>query len=326
MSKELTCRERVWRVLNGELPDRVPFNFWMDRDKMAEYDQKWGADFRITHYGVDVVETFVGLPWWAGLPRETIDDGKTVWQTMPMLGSIAEAVDLALPDPADPNVYADIAAKRALYPDKAIFALMLAPLDILSPLRLCGLYTDVLDYPDTIHQMLKRVRPVLIEAARRTCELDIDVLYLAGDICGRDGALYSPKILREFLFDYVREVITLAHDCGKKVFYHSDGLLMGILDIYIEYGIDGCNPLEPRYNDPAEFVRRTDGKLILYGGLDNCNIIPGGTVDEVREHVRSQFDMLGRGGRMIFSSHDIPSGCPQENLDAMVECIKACRY
>ena len=138
--------------------------------------------------------------------------------------------------------------------------------------------------------------------------------------------MVSPRHLREFLFDYVKEVVEVAHAAGKKVFYHSDGLLLDILDVYIEYGIDGCNPLEPRYNDAREFVRRTDGKLMLYGGLDNCDIIPNGTVDQVREHVRSQFDILGWQGRLIFSSHDIPSYCPLDNLDAMVDEIKACRY
>ena len=152
------------------------------------------------------------------------------------------------------------------------------------------------------------------------------MLYLAADICGRDGALVSPKPLREFYFDYLREVIDIAHEAGKKLFYHSDGYLMDILDLYVEYGIDGCNPLEPRYNDAREFADRFGDNLMLYGGGDNCGVIPDGTPDQVREHVRSRFDILGSGGRYIFSTHDIPSHCPLENLDAMVDEIKRCRY
>lgn len=326
MTSEMTSRERVQCVLQGGIPDRVPYNFWMDRDKMAEYDKEWGHDFRIIHYGTDVVESFVSLPWWAGVPVERIDDGMTLWQVKPMLDSIQDAVDLPMPDPADPGVYADIIAKREQYPDKALFPLLLAPLDILHPLRLSDLYTDLLDYPEVIHAILEKARPILIEAARRACELDIDILYLAGDFCGRDGALVSPKHLREFLFGYVKEVIDITHERGKKVFYHSDGYLLDILNLYIEAGIDGCNPLEPRYNDAREFMRRSDGKLMLYGGLDNCNIIPNGSVDDIREHVRSQFEILGRQGRLIFSSHDIPGYCPRANLDVMVQCLKACRY
>ena len=102
--------------------------------------------------------------------------------------------------------------------------------------------------------------------------------------------------------------------------------MLPIVNLFVEYGFDGINPLEPRYNDPGEFVAKSGGKLVLYGGLDNCVSIPDGTPDQVREHVRNQFGILGRDNKLIFSSHDIPSKCPRENLDAMVAAIKECRY
>lgn len=281
----------------------------------------------MTHYDVDVIEAFVALPWWADHPMETIDDGKTTWQTKPLVESMEEAVAFNMPDASDPGVYADIENKRSAYPDKAIFAMLGAPLMILEPLRLAeNLFLDLYDSVDEIHHILKRVRLVLIDAARRACSMDIDVLYLAGDICSRDGAMVSLKQLREFNFDYIREVIDIAREAGKKVFYHSDGMLMNVLDIYMEYGIDGCNPLEPRYNDPHEFLTRTNGKMMLYGGIDNCDVIPNGTIDQIRDHICGQFNILGKEGRLIFSSHDIPGHCPQENLDAMLDSIKSCRY
>jgi uroporphyrinogen-III decarboxylase len=304
----------------------VPFNFWMDRDQMAKYDEEWGHDFRITHYGVDVVEAFIGLHWWPGVQAEYINDGKTSWQVKPLVNSLEEAMDLPMPDPTADGVYADLTGKREAYPDKAIFGMLIAPLDTLHTLRLADIYTDLVDYPELIHELLAKIRPVQIEAAKRACATDIDVLYLAGDICGSNGPMISPRQLREFLFDYLKEVIEIAHAAGKKVFYHSDGLVLDLLSVYMDYGIDGCNPVEPRYNDAREFVNRTDGKLMLYGGLDNCGIIPEGSVDEVRKHVRSQFETLGSQGKLIFSTHDIPSQCPRENLDAMVEEIKACTY
>lgn len=327
MHDKMTSRERVLRAINGGTPDRLPFNFWMDRDKMAEYDAKWGADFRLTHYGADVIEAFVTLPFWAGLEMKSIDDGKTVWQTEPLVQSMKDAVNLPMPDPTDPRVYADVATKRAANPDTAVFAMMNVPLGVLEPLRLAeNLFLDLYDSAEEIHSVLGRVKPVLMEAALRVCDMDIDVLYLAYDICSRDGAMVSPQHLREFHFDYMKEVIDIAHDAGKKVIYHSDGFILPILDIYVEYGIDGCNPLEPRYNDAEEFAARFGDKLVLYGGGDNCNVISDGNVEDVREHVRSRFDILGRNARFIFSTHDIPGHCPQENLDAMVDEIRACRY
>lgn len=328
MTKEtMTSRERVQCVLNGQKPDRLPFNFWMDRDQMDIYDKKWGSDFRITHYGADVVEAFVSLPFWYEIPVKSHYDGKTHWQMEPLVDDIKDALCLAMPDPNDPNVYIDIQNKKNMYPDKAIFALMLAPIGILEPLRLAeNLFLELYDSPDEIHALLKKIEKVLVEAAHNACSMDIDVLYIAADICGRDGALVSPNHLKEFNFNYVKKLVEIAHNAGKKVFYHSDGLILPTLDIYVEYGIDGCNPLEPRYNNAQEFAEKFSGKLMLYGAGDNCNIIPNGTQDQVAEHVRSQFNILGKNGGYIFSTHDIPSSCPQENIDVMVDTIKNCTY
>jgi uroporphyrinogen decarboxylase len=323
----MTSRERVRAVLDGRIPDRLPFNFWMDRDRMAQLDAKWGQDFRVTHYGADVVEAFATLPFWAGLPRKTVSDHMTTWQVAPLISSVEEALRLPLPDPTDPSLLADIRAKRAAYPDRAIFALFIAPLDILQPLWLAeGLYTALYDSPATIHELLRRIEPILVECARRVCTEDIDALYLAGDVCGRDGPLVSPRHLREFNFNYLRRVIHLAHASGKKVLYHTDGRVLPLIELFLEYSIDGINPLEPRFNDPEEFLRRSNCRLILYGGGDNCDAIPNGTPDTVRDHVLSRFRVFGRNGMYIFSTHDIPSYCPLANLDAMVAAIKECSY
>ncbi len=323
----LTSRQRIGRVLAGGKPDRVPFNFWMDRDAMAGYDRRWGADFRLTHFDVDVIEAFAFLGWWPGLSARHVEDAKTSWQIEPLVDSMHRALQIPMPDPADPNLLGDIRTKRSAHPDKAIFALFLAPLDILAPLRLAeNLYLNLYDCPDQVHALLGRMKPILAEAARRVCREDIDVLYLAGDLCSRDGPMISPAHLREFVFDYLREVIDIAHAAGKKVFYHTDGFVLPMLDIFMEYGIDGINPLEPRYNDPAQFVAKTAGRLMLYGGLDNCVAIPDGTPASVRDHVRRQFEILGKEGRLIFSTHDIPSHCPLENIEAMADAIRECRY
>ena len=331
MSKTMSSRERVLCVLGGGKPDRPPFSLNLDRRMAPRLQEKWGPNFLLDHYGVDMMDRLIDLPWWRDAASERkiryIDDGHTVWQMDPIADSIDDALTLDLPDPTSDTLLAGVNSLRDAHPDKAVFAFLLAPLDILWGLRRDeGLYFDIIDHPAKVHEFMRRVREVLIEAARRACALDIDMLYTGGDICGRNGPMVSPRHLREFLFDYMADVVDIAHKAGKKVFYHTDGYVLPIVDIFVEYGYDGINPLEHRYNDPEEFLAKAGGKLMLYGGLDNCKIIPDGTPQEVRDHVRQTFDILGKEGRLIMSSHDIPVHCPEENLEAMVDEIKACRY
>jgi uroporphyrinogen decarboxylase len=139
--------------------------------------------------------------------------------------------------------------------------------------------------------------------------------------------MMSPAMLRRFCFEPIRKLINRAHELGLPVLYHTDGHVMNILPLIVEYGFDGINPLQASAgNDPEIFARDYADRLIVYGGLDNCVIIPNGTAAQVRAHVRHLFETLGRHGGLIASSHDIPFHVPMENLEAMVDEIKRCVY
>jgi len=323
----MTSRERVNLIFKGENPDRPPFNFWMDRDIMQEYDNRFGENFRIARYDADVIESFALMDYFPDLKAEFVVDEKTSWLVKPKVEDFKEVFNFPVPDPNNPEIYQNIIDTRGQYPDKAIFAMMIAPLGAIGSLKLpedfmMGLALE----GDVVCDILDRIKPAMIEIAKNTCKLDIDVLYLAEDICMSTGLTYSKNMLRQFHFDYMKEIIDIAHNAGKKVFYHTDGLVIDCLELFMEYGIDGINPLEPRYNDPKLFIEKTQGKLMLYGGIDNCNIIPNGTTEEIKEHIKSQFEIIAKNTGMIFSSHDIPSHCPLENLDVMVDTIKGLRY
>ena len=326
----MTSRERVKLVINNKIPDRLPFNFWMDRDKMSELDEQLGENFRITHYGADVVETFPGLPFFAefAVNAEVVFDGKTFWTKKYAVESVAELENAPMFDPDNPALYDYIKVDRVKYPDKALFALMVTPLDIL--LNYVGmeqLFVDIGEYGELIEQLCEKMSQVQLRSIDHIADSDMDVLYLAGDICSTKGSLLSPDMLRKFFFNPVKKLIGRAHEKGLKVFYHTDGHVMDILPLFVEYGFDGINPLQANAgNNIYEFVEKYGDKLMVYGGMDNCFTIPQGSTEDVRHHVKELFEVLGKNGRFIISSHDIPSSVPMENIDVMVETIKSCKY
>ncbi|MDR1464428.1 MAG: hypothetical protein LBJ11_03905 [Oscillospiraceae bacterium] len=322
----MTSRERVRRVLRRELPDRLPFNFWMDRDRMAELDRRLGADFRVTHYGADVVETFHGISFFPDFARNAVNknDGKTSWRVKFPVENAAALVGAAYPDPDTPAFYAGIRADREKHPACALFAMVVTPLDILfDQIGMEQLFYDMTDSPEFLEEALERIARVLLSAVEHIAACDVDAIYFAGDICSSRGALMSESMLRRFCFGPLRKLIDRAHTLGLPVLYHTDGYVMDLLPLFAEYGIDGINPLQASAgNDPAAFARACASQLLVYGGIDNCFIIPDGTVSEVRSHIRHLFETLGQNGGLIASSHDIPSYCPMENLEAMVDEIR----
>ncbi len=321
----MTSRERVRTVFEGRKPDRPPFNFWMDRDAMERLDALLGEDFRVSHYGADVIEAFAVADMCPSRKAEYISDGKTMWMTRGKVDDIEEASGLPVCSPEDPAIYGDIEQKRRKYPQKAIFAMVPNPLGVLNSLLLPQqLMEAMILRGEAIDAYLQKTWPVMLEITRRVCAMDIDALYLAEDFCMNTGLIYSPDMVRRFQFDYLKEAVTVAHKAGKKVFYHTDGRVIEAVPLFLELGVDGINPLEPRYNPPEEFLAASKGRLMLYGGMDNCSIIPQGTPEDIRRHINEIYRAFAPTG-LIFSSHDIPGSVPLENIDAMAEAIKSLR-
>ena len=65
----MTSKERFLTAVRHQKPDRPPFNFWMDRPVMADYEKKVGhRHWRVTHFGADVIETFPCIAFTPGPP------------------------------------------------------------------------------------------------------------------------------------------------------------------------------------------------------------------------------------------------------------------
>ena len=59
------------------------------------------------------------------------------------------------------------------------------------------------------------------------------------------------------------------------------------------------------------------------GGCDTRDILPHGTPDEIKAHVREQIRILSPGGGFVFQQvHNIMADVPPENVVAMFEAAR----
>jgi uroporphyrinogen decarboxylase len=319
-------RERVALALRHQKPDRPPFNFWMDRRLMAQYAARFGADYRVTHFGADIAESFPGFGW-PSAPGEDLDG--MLWHTTPLVQRLDEMLEPGFPwpDPASDAMYAPIRADRSRLPDTAIFVDIAGPFTVLHGIRLLqNLFFDLHDCPDVLAKVIARMSDIYAAVTERVVQLDIDAVYLMDDLCSNTGLIFSPRVARECVFSCYERPIQIAHAAGLPVLMHSDGAVMSILDDIVALGFDGVNPLQPHLNDLSQFVARYGARLALYGGLDSCSLIPDGTPEQIRRHVQEVYQVAGRSGGLIFSTHDLPLGIPEANVWAMVDAIEALGY
>jgi uroporphyrinogen decarboxylase len=152
----------------------------------------------------------------------------------------------------------------------------------------------------------------------------LDVLIVEDDIADKNTTLVSPQHFTEFINPYNRELVDRAHEMGIKVVRHSDGNLWPILDILIESGYDGLNPLEPQAGMSLGKVKEYCGdRLCLLGNIDCQELLPNGTPDQVRDAVKQAVADAGAGGGLIIcSSNTLHPGVHPENCIAMFEATR----
>jgi uroporphyrinogen decarboxylase len=72
--------------------------------------------------------------------------------------------------------------------------------------------------------------------------------------------------------------------------------------------------------DPQNLKNEFGDRLNFHGGIDIIKTLPTGTVQDVKDEVRSRIQILGKnGGYVLASSHHIQSDTPIENVLAMYD-------
>ena len=318
---------RVLKALSHDKPDRAPFNFWMDRRLMNRYQKRFGhRHWRVTHYNADVIETFASLDFPHG---HIVEHEGSEWMTEPYPMSWSDMDKIPLPNPKDDDVYSDIRRDLEEFPEKAIFLDLATTFGIIARIRgYENIYMDILDHPQEFKALSRRICDVLNVAVDRTCKMGITALYLMEDLATARGLSMSQSMIKEFCLDFAQEQANIAKNNGIPVLFHCCGKIIDLVKPLKSLGICAVNPLQPHLNDLREFKARFGDDLAVYGGLDNCFIIPEGKTDEVRKHVLEVFEILGsKDGALILSTHDIPFSTPEENIEIMIETIKEqCYY
>jgi len=339
----LTPRERWLAVLNGERPDRLPIDYWATDEataKVMKYlgcSDKWEMFERLHIDGVvTVTPDYVGPPLvpdydMYGCRREDISYGAGVY---------AECVYNPL---AEYNTIEEI-EQNYTWPTVDWFDYTVIPKQVKGkesyPIRgggsepfliyknLRGMeqaYMDLALNPELVHYCLDKLFDFCHENTTRIYEQipgQVQISYVAEDFGGQERLLFSAGMIREFFIPRMKRMIDLVHEAGAYAFFHSDGSIREIIPDMIEAGIDVLNPIQWRCKGMDRTVLKHDfgHQVIFHGGVDNQQTLPFGRIDEVRQEVIYNIDVLGAGGGYILAPcHNIQVVSPAENVVAMYE-------
>jgi uroporphyrinogen decarboxylase len=149
----------------------------------------------------------------------------------------------------------------------------------------------------------------------------IQIFRLADDIGAQNNLFVSPATLDEFVTPHVRRCAELAHRHDIKLMFHTDGNVLAAIPRLIDWGVDLLDPIQPEVPDMdvATLKREFGDQLSFSGGVGAQEILPRGSVQDVRAEVQRVIDILAPGGGYILApGHpSLQMDVPTENIIAM---------
>jgi uroporphyrinogen decarboxylase len=162
----------------------------------------------------------------------------------------------------------------------------------------------------------------------------IQIYKASGDDLGmQTGPLYSPKMFRQLILPRLRRRWQAARDClcqikpSVQIMFHSCGGIRPFITDLIDAGVQILDPVQPRAAgmDSAELKQEFGERLTFHGGVDEQQVLPFGSEDDVIDEVKRRIrDYAPGGGYILAPSHYVQADTPPASLVAM--CRAAQRY
>ncbi|NLX41979.1 MAG: methyltransferase, partial [Chloroflexi bacterium] len=156
------------------------------------------------------------------------------------------------------------------------------------------------DYIRGIFDLQLEIALKNLELYRQAVGDRISAIFLSGtDFGAQSSSFISPRAYRDLFKPYHRTINDWVHkNTSWKTFYHSCGSMVALYDDFVDAGVDIVNPVQisAAGMDPAVLKERWGDKLVFWGaGVDTQYVLPFGTPEEVREHVRTNMRIMRAG-------------------------------
>jgi len=176
---------------------------------------------------------------------------------------------------------------------------------------------DIAADPEFVKELAERLTTHLINIAKeelRRGDLYDTGIWIYDDMAYNNGPIMSPKSFEKiYLPCYKRLVGEIKKAGAKKVCLHSDGNITPLLDMLIDAGIDGINPVEPRAGmSIKELKKRYGNKLAYIGGMCNSDVLVNGPGERIISQAREIIELAREGG-VIIGAHSIGPDISVEN-------------
>ena len=170
-----------------------------------------------------------------------------------------------------------------------------------------GLCLMMIEQPEFVHDMAEFYKDFISRMLDRVLEHIVpDTVHLSEDMAYKGASMISPTMAREFLKPSYDAWVAKIKGAGCPIVdMDSDGYIGELIPIWIESGINVCDPIEvAAHNDINEFREWFGHKMAYAGGIDKRLIARGGRA--IRDELKRVEPVLRDGGYLPSCDHGVP--------------------
>lgn len=346
MELEVTSKERVFRSISHDEPDRVPLYIWYHPDVsklLAEEFNCHGIELEIA-LGNDILQAWVSMNLYQSLPVEEdttfIDEFGIKWHRMGGYNMVIEnpistwdvksLSDYQFPDPFKSDRYDKIKSLLLKYGNEKFIGADVSG-SIFEPCShirgMEQLLFDLFSNPKDVEPLLNNAMNFCLQVSKNCLELNVDWIWLGDDVGTQTGMIFSPDMWRRYFKPRMLFIINELRKIKPNLIiaYHSCGSIKPIIPDLVEIGIDVLNPIQPRAIDMDTFeIKKQFGeKLTMLCGLDTQSTLPFGSLGEIESEIKKVLKYLSKNGGFIFAaSHTIQPDVSKERILLVLEILK----
>jgi len=151
----------------------------------------------------------------------------------------------------------------------------------------------------------------------------------AGPIQGRkDFEKYPWDELENMYWSYAEKkfdiLCSVLPEGMKAIGGIGSGAIVAIIPMLMDAGVDIIDPVQVTADGmaPALLNEKFGGKIVFHGAIDTQQVLPNGTVEEVKKHCINTIDAFGDSGGYIYApSQILNKDIPVENIDMIYQTI-----
>ncbi|HEY5511752.1 MAG TPA: uroporphyrinogen decarboxylase family protein [Prolixibacteraceae bacterium] len=161
----------------------------------------------------------------------------------------------------------------------------------------------------------------------RLIEIGVDAIWVGDDFGTQASLIMSPETFREQLKPFYKKMIDRFKEAKPDIIpiLHCDGAVAELLEDIREIGFEVFNPVQPGVPGhlPQDMKERFGNKFAFWGAIDQQDLLPNGSDEELERDIIEKISILGKGGGyMIAPAHIIQHDISPERVLKFIELCK----